>query len=253
VISLQDQKLMHQYFTDLLFQPLAEQIAETLAVPVVEQVQTTVVEEFKNTIELLPLPNTKPDERFEINDYQVVPAPDSPLEELQELDTKSTTTNSWQDDGWENQHPPWAQAAFDCLLFEVCGFNFAVPLITLGQIQMISEDLTHVFGQASWFMGIQSTPLGRLKLVNTAQFVMPERYQPDAKYRPTYMISIANCLWALAVDKVNQPISLKPSDVKWRVNRDKQSWLAGVVKEKMCVLIDIPALAKQLMERDRNN
>jgi purine-binding chemotaxis protein CheW len=239
VIAFQNQKILHQYFTDLLFQPLAAEVTETL---MSEEVLKTKPE---------PLPNR------EARTEKTEPTSEAAAEVTTpvRLDENAGTSalGPWADYRWENQHPPWAQDNFDCLLFEVRGFNFAVPLITLGQIQMINDDLSPVFGQAPWFMGIQTTTMGTIRVVNTAQFVMPERYKPEVHYRPTYMVSIADCHWALAVDQVNQPVNLAPSDVKWRVNRERQVWLAGVVKKQMCVLIDIPALARQLMTSDKNN
>jgi purine-binding chemotaxis protein CheW len=32
---------------------------------------------------------------------------------------------------------------------------------------------------------------------------------------------------------------LSKEDVKWRTNDSKRPWLAGVIKEKMCALIDV--------------
>ena len=249
MIELQDQKVMHDYFSELLFQPLVEEL-EKIEIPA----DTTPEENRKTDIELLPLPQSPKSSAFnqELNkgtDHTATVVETNTIGS----ETESVIANPWQHYQWENQRPPWAQERFDCLLFDVCGFKFAVPLITLGQIQAINNDLSSVFGQAPWFMGIQKTAMGKMRVVNTALFVMPERYKPDASYQPPYMISIADCPWALAVDRVNQPISLAPDEVKWRVHREKQTWLAGVVKKQMCVLIDIPALAQQLIQQDKNN
>lgn len=257
MLDLQDQKIMHDYFSDLLFKPIIEELEkiETLDEPVSK---VEVVEEQTATkeIELLPLPANREQrtEKYRKGEENKLNEPVTENINRSNIseDLKQENKNPWGDYQWENDRPPWAQQQFDCLLFEVCGFHFAVPLITLGQIQAITEDLTPVFGQAQWFMGIQNTPMGKQRVVNTALFVMPERYQPTQDYNPPYMISIADCPWALAVDKVNQPISLMPDAVKWRVHREKQTWLAGVVKKQMCVLIDVPELAKQLLNGDKN-
>lgn len=258
MISLQDKQIMRRYFTEMLFQPLLDKVIdlETSAAEVVtDEIKINVRDKAAN-IELLPLPQqtqqrTKPPAPTETNnDQQSVNAVSEVEKEVFE-DFTAEEEYPWTSYQWDNERPPWAQENFDCLLFEVCGFNFAVPLITLGQIQMITADLTPVFGQAPWFMGLQQTALGSMRVVNTAQFVMPERYQPDNRYKPTYLMSIANCSWSLAVDEVKQPIYLSPSDVKWRQNRQRQIWLAGVLKEQMCVLIDIPALANQLLAAEK--
>ena len=58
--------------------------------------------------------------------------------------------------------------------------------------------------------------------------------------------------WGLAVDSVNQPITLQPDDVKWRGDRSKRPWLAGTVKDHMCALLDIPRIGQILVEADKN-
>jgi purine-binding chemotaxis protein CheW len=152
----------------------------------------------------------------------------------------------------ENGLPQWAQKDFEVLLFQVSGLTLAVPLMALGQIQPLTDDLTPLFGQADWFMGLLPTPTGKVRTVNTAKFVMPERYDEAFVKTAKYVISIDGVPWGLAVDSVNQPITLRPDDVKWRTERTKRPWLAGTVKEHMCALLDVPRIAEMLMSADRN-
>lgn len=151
-----------------------------------------------------------------------------------------------------NGLPQWAQSRFDVLLFKVSGLTLAVPLISLGQIQPITDELTPLFGQADWFMGLQPTPQGKIRTVNTAKFVMPERYDESFVKSAKYVVSINGVPWGLAVDSVNQPIRLEPGEVKWRSDRSKRPWLAGTIKEHMCALLDIPMIGQMLMDADRN-
>ena len=151
-----------------------------------------------------------------------------------------------------NGRPQWAQARFDVLLFKVSGLTLAVPLIALGQIRPITEELTPLFGQADWFMGFQLTNTGKISTVNTAKFVMPERYDDAFVKTAKYVVSINGVPWGLAVDSVNQPISLNPEDVKWRTDRSKRPWLAGTVKDHMCALLDIPRIGQLLIDADKN-
>ena len=152
----------------------------------------------------------------------------------------------------ENGRPQWAQKEFEALLFQVSGLTLAVPLIALGQIQPLTDELTPLFGQADWFMGLLPTPTGKVRTVNTAKFVMPERYDENFVKSAKYVISLDGVPWGLAVDSVNQPIMLRPDDVKWRSERTKRPWLAGTVKEHMCALLDVPRIAEMLMSADRN-
>lgn len=156
-------------------------------------------------------------------------------------------------DWMENGRPEWAQEKFEVLLLKVQGLTLAVPLICLGHIQPINDQLTPIVGQSDWFMGVQLTPVGKLKTVNTAKFVMPERYDDRFLKTARYVISINELPWGLAVDSVKQPIALEPQDVQWRANRSQRSWLAGTVKAHMCVLLDIPCLGKTLLDAETDS
>ncbi len=151
-----------------------------------------------------------------------------------------------------NGLPQWAQTRFDVLLFKVSGLTLAVPLISLGKIWPITGQLVPLFGQADWFMGLQLTTTGKIYTVNTAKFVMPERYDENFVKTAKYVISINGVPWGLAVDSVNQPIRLTPDAVNWRTNRSKRPWLAGTIKEHMCALLDIPMIGQMLMDADKN-
>jgi len=174
---------------------------------------------------------------------------------VEAITTTENFTQHYQIPGLEwmpNGLPQWAQSRFDVLLFKVSGLTLAVPLISLGQIQPLTDDLTPLFGQADWFMGLQPTPQGKIRTVNTAKFVMPERYDENFVKNAKYVVSINGVPWGLAVDSVNQPISLMPDEVKWRTDRSKRPWLAGTVKEHMCALLDIPRIGQILIDADKN-
>lgn len=176
----------------------------------------------------------------------IEPEPESVIEVA--VDLEPTAVLEWCEDG----RPNWAQARFDVLLFKVYGLTLAVPLIALGHIQPITEKLSPLFGQADWFMGLQPTPMGQIKTVNTALFVMPERYDKAFLDSARYVISIDGMDWGLAVDSVEQPISLDPDEVKWRGSRAQRPWLAGTIKEHMCALLDVPNMGRLLLAADRN-
>jgi len=178
--------------------------------------------------------------------------PEPELEQVGALDLDAEADITLKDLEWlDNGRPAWAQERFEVLLFTVSGLTLAVPLIALGQIQPLTDELTPLFGQADWFMGLLPTPRGRIRTVNTAKFVMPERYDESFERTAEYVISIDGLPWGLAVDKVNQPISLDPDDVKWRTERSRRPWLAGTVKEHMCALLDIPRIGQLLMDAER--
>lgn len=144
------------------------------------------------------------------------------------------------DDG----RPLWAAEPFECLLFDVAGLTLAVPLVCLGSIYPLAgHDLTPLFGQPDWFLGILPGQTGNLKVLDTARWVMPERYREDYREGLQYVISVQGYEWGLAVHQVSRSVRLDPSEVKWRSQRVQRPWLAGTVIEQMCALLDVSALA----------
>ena len=145
----------------------------------------------------------------------------------------------------------WADSAFECLLFDVAGLTLAVPLAALGSIYSFEPDeLTPLFGQPDWFIGILATAQGNLKVLETARWVMPERYTADMRDGLKYVISINGYDWGLAVHQVRHSIHLQPEEVKWRTQRGKRAWLAGTVIEHMCALLDVEILAELITGQD---
>ena len=141
--------------------------------------------------------------------------------------------------------PSWAEESFECLLFDVAGLTLAVPLVCLGTIHPLAgTELTPLFGQPDWFLGILPGQEGNLKVLDTARWVMPERYREDFREGLQYVISVQGYEWGLAVHQVSRSIRLEPSEIKWRTQRSQRPWLAGTVIEHMCALLDVSALAE---------
>lgn len=141
--------------------------------------------------------------------------------------------------------PAWAQEPFECLLFDVAGLTLAVPLVCLGSIYpMTDQELTPLFGQPEWFLGLLPCQAGNLKVLDTARWVMPDRYREDFRQGLSYVISVQGYEWGLAVHQVSRSIRLDPKEVKWRSQRTQRPWLAGTVIEHMCALLDVAALAE---------
>ncbi|HWV09040.1 MAG TPA: CheW domain-containing protein [Pseudomonas sp.] len=141
--------------------------------------------------------------------------------------------------------PEWAEEPFECLLFDVAGLTLAVPLVCLGSIYPLAgQDLTPLFGQPDWFLGILPSQAGNLKVLDTARWVMPDRYREDFRQGLQYVISVEGYEWGLAVHQVSRSIRLDPSEIKWRSQRTQRPWLAGTVIEHMCALLDVASLAE---------
>lgn len=141
--------------------------------------------------------------------------------------------------------PDWSKQPFECLLFDVAGLTLAVPLVSLGTIYPLQgHELTPLFGQPDWFLGLLPCQAGNLRVLDTARWVLADRYREEFREGLQYVISVEGFEWGLAVHQVNRSIRLDPSEVKWRGERSQRPWLAGTVIEHMCALLDVRALAE---------
>lgn len=141
----------------------------------------------------------------------------------------------------------YGESEFQALFFEVAGLTLAVPLKSLGGIHQLGE-VTQLFGKPKWFKGVMLNREEKLNVVDTARWVMPEKYtqELEEKLDYQYLITLGDSPWGLLAENLINNITLKPEDIKWRVNGGKRPWLAGVIKEKMCALIDVENLNRLL-------
>ncbi|ALQ08937.1 MULTISPECIES: chemotaxis protein CheW [Pseudoalteromonas] len=132
---------------------------------------------------------------------------------------------------------------FQALFFEVAGLTLAVPLKALGGIHQLGE-VNHLFGKPKWFKGVMLNRDEKLNVVDTAHWVMPEKYDEklEASLNYQYLITLGDSQWGLLAEKLINNITLSKEDVKWRTDQSKRPWLAGVIKKKMCALIDVDNL-----------
>ncbi|MFJ4143568.1 CheW domain-containing protein [Pseudomonas sp. NPDC089734] len=164
-----------------------------------------------------------------------------PLVQLNTAAAQRTPTPPPAQDG----RPAWADEPFECLLFDVAGLTLAVPLVCLGSIYSLAgQELTPLFGQPDWFLGILPSQAGNLKVLDTARWIMPDRYRDDFRQGLQYVISVQGYEWGLAVHQVSRSLRLDPGEIKWRTHRGQRPWLAGTVIEHMCALLDVAELAE---------
>ena len=133
---------------------------------------------------------------------------------------------------------------FQALFFEVAGLKLAVPLKSLGGIHKWQTP-NSIFGKPAWYLGIMSNREESLNVVDTARWVMPEKYTPQmaAALNYQYLIMLGESQWGLACERLVTTEVLAAKDIQWRRNsQGKRPWLAGVVRDKMCAILDVEAM-----------
>lgn len=142
---------------------------------------------------------------------------------------------------------------FQTLYFEVAGLTLAVPLCHLGGIYRI-ERINKLIGKPDWFMGVMNRRDAQLHVVDSARWVMPEKYTPQlaAGLNYQYLIVLGDSPWGLACERLLTAVPVRRDAVKWREQPGKRPWLAGLVIDRMCALINVSALIAQLSAGDNN-
>ncbi|MDC0662142.1 chemotaxis protein CheW [Marinobacter sp. SS21] len=157
------------------------------------------------------------------------------------------------DDGEPAARPEWSERPFECLIFRVAGLQLAVPLILLGAIHRLEQDVKPLPGSPRWYMGILPDRSQTLRVVDSAEWIMAGRVPEGARDNYRFVIRLDNSEWALACDDVAQSFTLDPSEVRWRTSRSKRPWLAGTVISHMCALIDVGTMAQLLARAEREH
>ncbi|CCK75426.1 MAG: chemotaxis protein CheW [Oleispira antarctica] len=141
----------------------------------------------------------------------------------------------------------WSSQGVECLVFSVCGLKLAVPLLFLGGVHEITKgDVKPLVGQPTWYLGMVHTDEHNLQVIDTANLIMPERKQFLAEQGFKYLIQLEKTPWAIACQSIDDTVRLSASEIKWRGERGKRTWLAGTVIEKMCALIDVNGLLQHV-------
>ncbi len=232
-----------QSYLDALLQDAAIELAESVSQ---DEFQAAVLEErLRDTRRDAPaLEVVQPEVVAPVEPELLSPPVVTLVEPVAELDTAPRAEGEPPRPKTGGQ-PEWGEAPFECLLFDVAGLTLAVPLVCLGSIYPLAgHELTPLFGQPDWFLGILPSQAGNLKVLDTARWVMPDRYREDFRQGLQYVISVQGYEWGLAVHQVSRSIRLDPREVKWRTQRSQRPWLAGTVIEHMCALMDVTALAE---------
>ncbi len=141
---------------------------------------------------------------------------------------------------------------FQVMLFKVAGLTLAVPLEGLSGVVEWNDDLAEMPGHAEFYLGILNHLGQRIPVVETASLVFPpDKLKSLAVAEPrdriTRIVLIDEGRWGLAVDSVEEVVTLQHDEVRWRSECTRRKWLLGTVVEHMCALIDPAAFAEKLI------
>lgn len=138
--------------------------------------------------------------------------------------------------------PSWAASAFRVLLFGIGGYRFALPLIRMRSVALLPEDRVRLPGQPSWHLGVTRLRGGQVLMVDLGLLVGIEARCSAARY----LLVVGDGNVALVCDRIDDAALVRPEQVRWRRRGGGGAWLAGLLSEAMCVLLDADAIAAKV-------
>lgn len=214
---LEDQEqIINQYLEALLSE-----------VPEYGAVETEVRTDITDVVTVIAVPEIAPDEA-----QQQVIAP-----QLEALDDDL--------DGLEERPAPdWAQDRFQCLVMRVGDLTLAIPLLALDNIIKWDTDPTPMPFQPDWHIGVLQNRDHKVVVVDTLKLLIPNQIRDDVVTREqgSHILIIGDHRFGLACDSLAKPLMLNKDDVRWSIQHPDRPWMAGTIKEKLTVLLDIDAI-----------
>ncbi|ESP90466.1 MULTISPECIES: chemotaxis protein CheW [Pseudoalteromonas] len=245
-----NEQVMKQYLGALLQEEEDQDVALAPVAKLLESIpDAQKQEQLLKQAEAIEEPKAKVELKVQTQEVPVEEVlQETPVKPTQELEiTENTTIIKEQAPAQSAAKEAFIEGEFQALFFEVAGLTLAVPLQALGGIHQLTE-VNQLFGKPKWFKGVMLNREEKLNVVDTARWVMPEKYTPEleSQLNYQYLIMLGDSPWGLLAEKLVNNITLSADDVKWRTACGKRPWLAGVIKEKMCALIDVENLNRLL-------
>ncbi len=242
-------KVMKQYFSAMLTEDEAPEVAVKEAEPKAEE-KLKPVEKLLEKVSVVEtkqpearkeqtITTHEPTEPVKVPEPEIVQPPvvEKPVTRVVENESELVLPEITVDE------KSYRQGEFQALFFKVAGLTVAVPLTELGGIHNMGK-LNNIFGKPDWFKGVMVHREEKLNVVDTARWVMPEKFteELEASLDYQYLIMLKDSPWGLSCEQLVNTVTLTQDDVKWREASGKRPWLAGLIKEKMCALLDVDSL-----------
>lgn len=145
---------------------------------------------------------------------------------------------------------PRPEKPFSALVIEAGPLTLLAPLADLGGVAPLDQlNIRPTPAHSPWYLGIADSKQGRVQLIDLAAIVTPadREYEPDTARQ---VVFLANSRFALACRAIHGTRTIDPEQLRWRSERRRLPWLAGVDREKMATLLDLTALHGSLEAGD---
>lgn len=136
---------------------------------------------------------------------------------------------------------------FQVLLCEIANVTIAIPLVELGGIHKLTK-ISSMAQQPSWCKGILIKGKEKFTCIDVGPWLIPttSNYVGEAsEYK--FAVQLGKSPYVLCCNSISSTVDLVKDDVKWREHPSVRPWLAGLLKERMCALIDGAHMVQEVL------
>lgn len=148
----------------------------------------------------------------------------------------------------ERVAPDWAQEPFQCLIFRVGDVTLATPLLSLDNIVKWEQELTPMPFQPDWHLGVLQNREDKVVVVDIAKLLMLDQSDGEVAgdKAGSHILIIGDHHFGLPCDSLAKPVFLSKEDVHWSIRHEDRPWMAGTIKDKLTILLNIDELLEMI-------
>lgn len=146
----------------------------------------------------------------------------------------------------------WRERSLQVLEFYLAAIPLAIPINELCGLLPWTQKPARLPHYPAWHLGLITHRGVKVQIVDSVALLGLSQ-NIDAK-RPTYshLMLFDEGRWGLACDGFGDLYQLEPEQVKWRSKAGTQPWYAGLIKQRLCVLLDPGGLQAMLPTANRD-
>ncbi len=150
--------------------------------------------------------------------------------------------------------PEWAQQTpIPLVVVRLGAIKLALPMTTLSGVTAWPgmENIHHLPGNPPWVLGVLNQREGYSRVLDSDRLILPpghRRSSEQARNSWKHLLFFDDYRWALAVDSLHRTLRVEHKDIRWRRLAGNRPWLAGILIEELCVVLEVKKMG-QLLEK----
>lgn len=137
--------------------------------------------------------------------------------------------------------PSGTGRVLNCVLLDMHGMKLAIDFDRIEGALNFRDLALEIRGLPEWVLGSFGDAPRRTRVVDTARWLIPERYQPEhAMYEEVVILQGRD--WALACDGLVKSLQIPLERVNPNPFPERRPWLFGTFMAERCAILDVDQL-----------